>query len=515
MNLRKKLIIGSVLMLLIPVFVSVVLCVIVVFYQGDSTLNRMKTLYENDNGLLNVQTILYNYEKKILDFEPDREDDWDEEDEVDDEDQNRESEWDEEEIWESVYGNLIRELDKLGYTCRIRYNKKEVINTIPEGAKETILNLAGEKYNSDNNFALAEGKNSVVKRLYFDGKKKVEVLAFCNDYENANHFSQFIRDFLDILLLFCIVLIVTIALSIFLLTRWMSAGMQQSLQYLSDGVKQVQEGNLSYRIGSRRKDELGKACQEFDEMAACLERSVKERENYEEQRKQMIAGISHDLRTPLTSIKAYVEGLRDGIANTEEKKQRYYDALYTRTADMESLIDNLSLFSRFDRGEYHYSMETIEMNEFLTCFFRENEIEFQKNQLTLHCYFPSEEQFYIKGDKKQLKRVLGNLIDNTLKYREKEASVLISRLFSRDERIFVEIEDDGPGVPEMERKRIFDTFYRGDTARRDPGKGSGLGLSIVKEILKGHGAEVYAKEGEGGRGLKIIMDFPKKREEEK
>ena len=247
-------------------------------------------------------------------------------------------------------------------------------------------------------------------------------------------------------------------------------------------------------------------------MAEYFEESVRQREQYEESRKQMLAGISHDLRTPLTSIKAYVEGLRDGIANTEEKKQKYYKALQTRTADLEALIDNLSLFSRFDRGEYHYSMEPVVLNEFLDNYFKENEMDFRENHLFLKKRSWTDVPLWISGDKKQLKRVLGNLVDNTIKYREQDETTLMVALYKKENCAYIELEDDGPGVPVEEREQIFETFYRGDEARQNPGNGSGLGLSIVREILKGHGAEIKAEAGEDGRGLKMIMKFPLKGE---
>ena len=304
-----------------------------------------------------------------------------------------------------------------------------------------------------------------------------------------------------------------IAISIFILTRWLSGGMNKSLEQLSEGVRQVQDGNFAYRIHSRKKDELGKACQEFDEMTEYLENSVKEREKYEEAKKQLLAGISHDLRTPLTSIKAYVEGLRDGIANTEEKKKRYYDALKIRTRDLEDLIDNLSLFSRFDRGEYHYSMEKIDFGVFVNSFFKEHEIEFKNNHLTLVRTVWEENGICIQGDRQQLKRVLGNLVDNTFKYREKPETIMTAALYTFGDTLRLELSDDGPGVPEEEREKIFDTFFRGDKARQNPGNGSGLGLSIVREIMKGHGGRIWAEEGVGGKGLKFVLEFPVIRKE--
>ena len=596
LNLRKKLIIASILMILIPLLVSVLLCVMLIFYKGDSSLNRLKSIYENDNGFLNVQTILYSHEDQILSYTPlknedakygdhdsdddgygygyyddgsdddddDDDDDGDDrehDDDGDDSDDNDDGDDDDDDddiadaeedsghnnddihaagtigngdlksvrsddsnqnnnknsinydSAQNAFGDLINELEMIRYYYQIRCDGQVIVSNLPEYAEKEIAGLAGAEYMATRNFAVTDGEDSVVKRSYTDGVKTLDVMAYCNQYDSSHYLSQIIRDFFVLIIFFMVVLTATIIISIIILTKWLSRGMRSSLGQLSEAVRQVQDGNLSYRIRSQKKDELGKACQEFDEMAEYLENSVKEQEKYEESRKQMLAGISHDLRTPLTSVKAYVEGLRDGIANTEEKRQRYYRALKTRIADLEALIDNLSLLSRFDRGEYHYSMERIELGEFLSQFFQENAVEFQEHHITLDYDIQAEEPLHIIGDKKQLRRLLGNLIDNTLKYREKEETRLKTVLYKAGGKIVLEMEDDGPGVPPEERELIFDTFYRGDKARSDPGGGSGLGLSIVKEILKGHKAAFYAKAGREGKGLRLVMEFPSEKGE--
>lgn len=535
MNIRKKLTLASLMMILLPIAVSVLLCVMVFFFHGSENLNRLEELYDNDNGLLNVQTILYNYQNQILTYEPVEEiieaetgttessdawENWDDDDWDDDDEEENSVDYKallQEEIrrQNSAFGGVVRELTNIGYYYEIYYDHVVLASDLPEDAAVKITDIAGEGYEKLASFAVADGKSSAVKRSYILEEGTLSVLAYCENYVGSSSSSQVVRDILSILGLFVAVLVVSIVISIFILTRWLSSGMKKSLNQLSEGVRQVQDGNLSYRIGSKKKDELGKACQEFDEMTEYLENSVREREKYEEAKKQLLAGISHDLRTPLTSIKAYVEGLRDGIANTEEKKRRYYDAIKTRTEDLAELIDNLSLFSRFDRGEYHYSMERIDFGEFVNSFFKEHEIEFKNNQLSLVKTVWEKGNLFIQGDWKQLKRVLGNLIDNTIKYREKPRSVITAAMYTADDRLYLELSDDGPGVPEEERNKIFDAFFRGDKARQNPGNGSGLGLSIVKEIMKGHGGSIRAEEGIGGKGLKFVMEFPLDRETNK
>lgn len=218
MNLRKKITIASILMILIPLIVSVSLCVIVVFYKGDSTLNRLKSLYENDNGLLSVQTILYSYESRILSYTPleyDEEGDDEDDEEDDDEDGDDEEDDDEDDIEESAgryggegnrnyriginressvyaFGNLIKELRVMRYYYQIRYEDQIVLSNLPEGAQDEIRDLAGKEYMTVRNFAVTDGEKSVVKRTYSDGDKTLDVMAYCAQYDSGSHISRII-----------------------------------------------------------------------------------------------------------------------------------------------------------------------------------------------------------------------------------------------------------------------------------------------------------------------------------
>lgn len=525
MNIRKKLTIASILMILIPVAVALLLCLAILFHKGEGSFSSLVDLYENDNGLLNVQTILYHNREQILDYEPeegsdpenaenDEADDDENDDEADDNedddfDKNEQEEYNAEKEIDEAFGSLTESLSALGYSYEISCGGQAVTGNFTADARKGTAAIAGENYEKLENFAVSEANSSAIKRTYRDGEKTIEVLAYCDHYAaGSGRTSLVIREIFMVGIIFVAVLILAIVVSIFLLTKWLSGDIRKSLSGLSEGVAQIRDGNLSYRIRSRKKDELGQACGEFDEMAEYLEQSVEERERYEAGRKQMLAGISHDLRTPLTSIRAYTEGLRDGMADTEEKKQRYYRALLTRTGDLEALIDNLSLFSRYERGENHYEMERIDLAAFLQQYFRENEVHFEESSVKIQQKQWTDEPLFIEGDRKQLNRVLHNIFQNSVKYREKAETNMSVSLKRAGADIVLELCDDGPGVPEEERDSIFDAFYRGDEARQNPGNGSGLGLSIVKEIMKDHSAAIRAEAGEHGKGLKLVLTFP-------
>ncbi len=272
LNIRKKLTLASLLMILLPIAVSVMLCVMVLFFHGSENLNRLEELYDNDNGLLNVQTILYNYQNQILTYEPVEEiieaetgttesndawENWDEDD-WDDDDEEEEVDYNvllQEEIrrQNSAFGGVVRELTNIGYYYEIYYDHVVLASDLPEDATEKITDIAGEGYEKLASFAVADGNSSAVKRSYILEEGTLSILAYCENYVGSSSSSQVIRDILSILGLFVAVLVVSIVISIFILTRWLSSGMKKSLNQLSEGVRQVQDGNLSYRIGSKKR----------------------------------------------------------------------------------------------------------------------------------------------------------------------------------------------------------------------------------------------------------------------
>ena len=276
LNLRKKIALASILMILIPIVVACFFSVVVLFFHGSGTLNRLEALYNNDNGLLNVQTILYNYQNQILTYQPveevynpsgytDEDDEWDD-DEWDDDD------WDEDEDDEgqsgsvdsealleeeirrqnNAFGTVIRELSNIGYYYEIYYGDQLIASNLPEGSEEKIAAIAGTEYKNLASFAVTDGSSSAVKRSYAAENTTLSILAFCEDYVSNSSDSQVIRDFISILGIFVGALAVAIAISIFILTRWLSGGMNKSLEQLSEGVRQVQDGNFAYRIHSRK-----------------------------------------------------------------------------------------------------------------------------------------------------------------------------------------------------------------------------------------------------------------------
>lgn len=287
------------------------------------------------------------------------------------------------------------------------------------------------------------------------------------------------------------------------LTRFVVRKIEEPLDLLSEGARRLGEGDLDYRISYAGKDEFAPVCMAFNEMAARLKSSVERARRDEESRKELLAGISHDLRSPLTSIRAYVEGLLDGVAKTEQARQRYLHTIRTKAEDIDRLVSQLFLYSKLDLEGAPMEMRPLRLDGFVSSFVEENAPDSQTHglELTAERLAPVT----VSADPEQLRRVLSNILENSIKYKDKETGHLRITL-EEDGRLI--LADDGPGVPEEALPKLFDVFYRSDPARKDPAGGSGLGLAIASKAVQGMGGTIRAYNGLNG-GLTIEIALPK------
>ena len=287
------------------------------------------------------------------------------------------------------------------------------------------------------------------------------------------------------------------------LTRFVLRRVEEPLDLLAAGVRRIGEGDLDFRIAYAGKDEFAPVCGAFNEMAARLKESVERTRRDEESRKELLAGISHDLRSPLTSIRAYVEGLPDGVAQTEESKQRYLRTIRTKAEDIDRLVSQLFLYSKLDLEGVPMEMRPIRLDAFVAGFAEEAALDSRTRGLEI-----TAEQLTpvtVSADPEQLRRVLSNILENSIKYKAKETGRFRITL---EESGRLTLADDGPGVPEEALPKLFDVFYRSDPARRDPAGGSGLGLAIAAKAVQGMGGTIRARSGPHG-GLAIEITLPK------
>ncbi|MFB3162732.1 HAMP domain-containing sensor histidine kinase [Neobacillus sp. 179-J 1A1 HS] len=321
---------------------------------------------------------------------------------------------------------------------------------------------------------------------------------------DASPWNQFVRTFFPILFGLCLLILIA---TNGLLAYFVSKSIIKPINQLKKAAYFIKTGDLEHSITAVRNDEIGQLTQAFEEMRLQLKQSHEIQKQYEDNRKELIAHISHDLKTPITSIKGYIEGIRDGIADTPEKRTRYIQTIYTKAMDMDHLIDELFLFSKLDLGKIPFDFERIDIKDYLTDYFEELSFDLRKQNVDLHFQFAPQGHYYVSADREKFKRVLANIINNSLKYMDKDKKELIITMHSTDKNVEISIADNGPGIPEESIPFIFNQFYRAEQSRNKLTGGSGLGLSIAKMIIEEHNGLIKL-ESTLNVGTKITICLP-------
>ncbi len=298
--------------------------------------------------------------------------------------------------------------------------------------------------------------------------------------------------------LFVCVIIILILNSI-LITRQTYKGMAKPIWELTEAMMKVSEGDLDFSIATDGEDELSKLCNTFDIMRRALKETKETKAKYDDDNKTLISNISHDLKTPITSIKGYVEGIMDGVADTPEKMNHYIKTIYNKANEMDRLINELTLYSKIDTNRIPYNFHRIDLNDFFNDCVEEIGLDLESKNIKLTYNNYVENGTRIIADPEQLRRVINNIISNSVKYMDKDEKSIDICVVDNNDSIQVEIEDNGKGIAQKDLPKIFDRFYRTDASRNSAQGGSGIGLSIVKKIIEDHGGYIWAtaKEGEG------------------
>ena len=297
----------------------------------------------------------------------------------------------------------------------------------------------------------------------------------------------------------------------FILSRVLSRQILTPLAALRTAAAEIEKGNLDYELRLSSRDELGRTCEAFDHMRRQLRSARLAQEKYEQNRKELIAGISHDLSTPLTLLKGYASGILVGIAKTAEKRHHYVELIYQSACTLEKLVDRLFLFSKLDLGQVSFMMERVSLRDYFADFAAENTERLAERGLILH-YSPPAGPAWTAIDRMQFQRVIDNLLENALKYKEGPTVTMDLHLAETPQAVVLTAADHGPGVPAADLPRLFDSFYRTDAARTDVQKGSGLGLAIAKQIITTLHGQIHAEATPGG-GLTVVITLPRIEEE--
>lgn len=383
-------------------------------------------------------------------------------------------------------GLIVRKNNDILYVSS-KINKPELLRNLPaygEADKESGNRPFGER----GHWFLAQQQDLT----FSDGSKGSIFIA-----TDINAISKFARTFTK---LFFISLIVILVVTNGALTYFVSRSIIRPLRSLKRAADQIKEGNLDFEVKAESRDEIGSLSVSFEQMRRKLKESVELQLQYEENRKELISNISHDLKTPITAIKGYVEGIMDGVTNTPEKLDKYVRTIYTKAVQMDQMIDELFLFSKLDLRKQPFHFEEVELISFLHDCMEELKLETDKKGVTMILEAGNvRKPAAVVADRDKLQRVFMNLIGNAIKYMDKDPGRIRIRLSDLDGRIAVVIQDNGQGIPAVALPLIFDRFYRADPSRNAGTGGSGLGLAIAKQIIEEHGGTIEAdsKEGEG------------------
>jgi signal transduction histidine kinase len=392
-------------------------------------------------------------------------------------------------------GLIIRKNGSIEYISP-RMNKPQLLRNLPP---------YGQSGREDEEHSVGEHGHWFIARqhdvTFTDGSKGSVFIV-----TDTNALGKFARSFSK---LFFLTLLVIVVLTNGVLTYFVSRSFIRPLRSLKKAADEIKDGNLDFEIKPESRDEIGSLAASFEQMRRKLKESVELQLQYEENRKELISNISHDLKTPITAIKGYVEGIMDGITDTPEKLDKYVKTIYTKAVQMDQMIDELFLFSKLDLKKQPFHFEEVELCSFLQDCLDEMRMDAEKKGVSLK--FDDNRiapPIWVVADRDKLKRVLMNVIGNAMKYMDKEEGVIRLRLHDFNRYAAVEVQDNGQGISEEALPHIFDRFYRADLSRHSGTGGSGLGLAIAKQIIEEHDGSIWASS-EKGKGTSIQFTLKK------
>lgn len=290
------------------------------------------------------------------------------------------------------------------------------------------------------------------------------------------------------------------------LTLWVYRSVLRPLSKLQEATRKIRDGNLDFTLEVEEDDEIGELCQDFEEMRIRLKENAEEKIQYDIENKELISNISHDLKTPITAIKGYVEGIMDGVASSPEKMDKYIRTIYNKANDMDRLIDELTFYSKIDTNKIPYEFNKINVNSYFGDCVEEVGLDMDSRNIELGYFNYVSDDVVVIADAEQMKRVINNIISNSVKYMDKPKGIINIRIKDVGDFIQIEIEDNGRGIAAKDLPCIFDRFYRTDSSRNSSQGGSGIGLSIVRKIVEDHGGRIWATSKEGmGTEMHIVL----------
>ncbi|MCG8539034.1 MAG: HAMP domain-containing histidine kinase [Clostridia bacterium] len=387
------------------------------------------------------------------------------------------------------HGGVVTRRD--GEILYVSQNLQELVNL-------DTLPMFKEEYSREEYIRVHGGYAIGTQIDYYIDESEISLFVMYNIESMKREFKKI--GAISTIAIICILIITTL-----LLTYSVYKDIIKSIVKLRHATNEMKNGNLDYEIKRHLDDEIGELSLGFEEMRLKLKHSLEVQRRYEDNRKNLISNISHDLKTPIMSIKGHIEGIRDGIADSPQKVNKYINTIYEKSKDMELLIDELFLFSRLDMEKEEFNFQIIDIIEFLKFSVEDLSFDLEKVGGKIGLSYDYE-PIFVKADLQKLKRVVVNIVSNAIKYRREETLIIDINIKRLEDEVIVEIKDNGKGISKENLSFIFDRFYRGDKSRNTSIVGSGLGLAISKQIIEKHGGRVWA-ESKNNVGTSIFFSL--------
>lgn len=328
-------------------------------------------------------------------------------------------------------------------------------------------------------------------------------------------FAEILPQIKKLLLDTMISVIIILILTSGAFTMWIYRSTVRPINKLRLATNNIKNGNLDFDMDVEGNNEFAELCKDFDNMRKRLKYNAEENVRRDSESKELISNISHDLKTPITAIKGYVEGIMDGVADTDEKMDRYIRTIYTKACDMDNLINELTFYAKVDSDKLNYNFVKINLTEYFNDCIDEMGVDLESKNIELKYINELDKETAVVADPEQFKRVINNIVNNSMKYMEINNGIVEVHLYNEGDDVHIDISDNGKGISAKDLDHIFDRFYRSDASRNSRTGGSGIGLSIVKKIIIDHGGTITAESIPYEKTtMKIILDRYKEDKDE-
>lgn len=285
-----------------------------------------------------------------------------------------------------------------------------------------------------------------------------------------------------------------------LILLWVYHAFLKPLRDLKEATGKIKEGELGFTLETDLDSEMGDLIRSFEDMRLRLLDSQQKQAAFDNEERELIRNIAHDLKTPITTIRGYSEGILDGVASSPEKQERYLRTIHTKAEEMTRLIDELSFYCKIDTNRIPYAFKKLSAREFFDGCAEDTSIELSDKNIEFTYEQSVSEDVRVIADPEQLMKVISNIISNSVKYMDKVPGKITMRLTDAGDFVECELSDNGKGVSKQDLPKIYDRFFRSDPSRSNKEGGSGIGLSIAKKIIEDHGGSIWAS-GNLGEGL--------------